>query len=145
MKVVIQRVSHASCVVDNQEVGKIKQGYLLLVGFQNKDTFDVLPKMVKKIVNLRIFEDDNQKMNLSIQDVQGEILSISQFTLYANLQKGNRPSFTDSLAPENAIILYNQFNGLLKQSGLTVEQGVFGAHMDIQFTNSGPVTIIIEL
>lgn len=144
MKVIIQRVSQAQCVVNSQTVGQIASGYLLLVGFHNHDQFDILPKMVNKIANLRIFEDENGKMNLSLPEVRGSILSISQFTLYADLSKGNRPSFTESMEPIQAKILYQQFNDLLRQKGFAVSEGVFGAHMDLTFTNSGPVTIILE-
>ncbi|HOH18313.1 MAG TPA: D-aminoacyl-tRNA deacylase, partial [Bacilli bacterium] len=125
-------------------ISAIESGYLLLVGFKKGDHFDVLPKMVKKIANLRIFEDENGKMNLSLHEVKGSILSISQFTLYANLSKGNRPSFTESMEPNQARIMYHQFNELLKQEGFPILEGLFGAHMDLSFTNSGPVTIIIE-
>ncbi|MGD9604591.1 MAG: D-aminoacyl-tRNA deacylase [Bacilli bacterium] len=145
MKVVIQRVANAECIIDGNEVGKTGFGYLLLVGFKEGDQFNTLSKMVKKIANLRIFEDENGKMNLNLYEVKGTILSISQFTLYANLSKGNRPSFTDSMEPVQAKIMYHQFNDLLRQAGFVVSEGVFGAHMDISLTNCGPVTIIIEL
>ena len=144
MKVVLQRVKNAKCTVENQVTGKIHFGYLLLVGFKTGDTVAILPKMAKKIANLRVFEDENGKMNQSLGDVQGEILSISQFTLYADLSKGNRPSFTDALKPEVAKDLYLAFGTQLRSLGIPVAEGLFGAHMDLEFTNDGPVTIIIE-
>lgn len=144
MKVVLQRVKNAKCTVDGQVTGKIDFGYLLLVGFRTGDTAEILPKMVKKIANLRVFEDENGKMNKSLGDANGEILSISQFTLYADLSKGNRPSFTDALSPDIAKALYLAFGTQFRDLGITVEEGVFGAHMDLEFTNDGPVTIIIE-
>jgi D-tyrosyl-tRNA(Tyr) deacylase len=144
MKVVLQRVKNAKCAVGNQVTGQIKNGYLLLVGFKNGDTAEILPKMVKKIANLRVFEDENGKMNQNLSDVKGEILSISQFTLYADLSKGNRPSFTDALKPDAAKDLYFAFGNQLRSLGIPVAEGIFGAHMDLEFTNDGPVTIIIE-
>ncbi|HBP25584.1 MAG TPA: D-tyrosyl-tRNA(Tyr) deacylase [Acholeplasmatales bacterium] len=144
MKVVLQRVKYAKCTVENQVTGKIDFGYLLLVGFKTGDTAEILPKMVKKIANLRVFEDENGKMNKSLGDVKGGILSISQFTLYADLSGGNRPSFTHALQPDAAKALYLAFGTQLRSLGIPVEEGVFGAHMDLEFTNDGPVTIIIE-
>jgi len=144
MKVVLQRVKNAKCAVGNQVTGQIKNGYLLLVGFKNGDTAEILPKMVKKIANLRVFEDENGKMNKSLGDVKGGILSISQFTLYADLSGGNRPSFTNALPPDAAKPLYLAFGNQLRSLGIPVAEGIFGAHMDLEFTNDGPVTIIIE-
>ncbi len=144
MKVVLQRVKNAKCIVDNKVTGKIDFGYLLLVGFKTGDTAEILPKMAKKIANLRVIEDENGKMNQSLSDVQGEILLISQFTLYADLSKGNRPSFTAALQPEAAKDLYLAFGNQLRSLGIPVAEGIFGAHMGLEFTNDGPVTIIIE-
>ena len=144
MKVVLQRVKHASCTVENVITGQIEKGYLLLVGFTNGDNVEKLDKAVKKISGLRIFEDDNQKMNLNLEKVNGKILSISQFTLYANTNEGNRPSFIDALNPVEAKKLYLSFNEKLRSMDFVVEEGVFGAHMDIELLNDGPCTIIYE-
>ncbi len=144
MKVVLQRVKHASCTVENVITGQIEKGYLLLVGFTNGDNVEKLDKAVKKISGLRIFEDENQKMNLNLEKVNGKILSISQFTLYANTNEGNRPSFIDALNPIEAKKLYLSFNEKLRSMDFVVEEGVFGAHMDIELLNDGPCTIIYE-
>lgn len=144
MKVVLQRVKHASCTVENVITGQIEKGYLLLVGFTNGDNVEKLDKAVKKISGLRVFEDENQKMNLNLEKVNGKILSISQFTLYANTNEGNRPSFIDALNPVEAKKLYLSFNEKLRSMGFVVEEGVFGAHMDIELLNDGPCTIIYE-
>ena|SRR5690554_627904 len=144
MRVVIQRVKNASCLVDGQLVSKINHGYLLLVGFTHDDTLENIKKMAKKIINLRIFEDENQKMNLNILKVNGKILSISQFTLYANTKDGNRPSFIESMNPEDANRLYKIFNDELRTYNIDVFEGVFGASMQIELINDGPVTINLE-
>ena len=146
MKVVVQRCKKASCIIDGNVVGKANAGYMLLVGFREGDSLNNIQKMVKKIVNLRIFEDENGKMNKNIFqiDPQGEILSISQFTLYANTNEGNRPSFVEALNPSDAKVLYKVFNDALRNEGIHVEEGVFGADMQIDFVNDGPVTIILE-
>ena len=144
MKVVLQRVKHASCTVETVITGQIEKGYLLLVGFTNGDNVEKLDKAVKKISGLRIFEDENQKMNLNLEKVNGKILSISQFTLYANTNEGNRPSFIDALNPVEAKKLYLSFNEKLRSMDFVVEEGVFGAHMDIELLNDGPCTIIYE-
>lgn len=144
MKVVLQRVKHASCTVENVITGQIEKGYLLLVGFTNGDNVEKLDKAVKKISGLRIFEDENQKINLNLEKVNGKILSISQFTLYANTNEGNRPSFIDALNPVEAKKLYLSFNEKLRSMDFVVEEGVFGAHMDIELLNDGPCTIIYE-
>ena len=144
MRVVLQRVDRASCTVDGKITGKIDKGYMLLVGFTNGDDFQKVQKAAKKIAGLRIFEDENHKMNLNLETVKGSILSISQFTLYANTNEGNRPSFVDALNPTEAIKLYDLFNKELRKYGFVVEEGIFGAHMDIDLLNSGPVTIIYE-
>lgn len=143
MKVVVQRVKKASCVVDGNIVGKIQQGFLLLVSFTHQDTNEDVLKMVNKIIKLRIFSDENGKMNLSIDQVGGSILSISQFTLYASLKGLNRPSFTESLGALEANKLYEYFNTELAKY-IHVEKGIFGADMQIELINDGPVTIIID-
>lgn len=145
MKVVVQKVLSASCTVDNKITGKIDQGFMLLVGFTHSDTIENVNKMAKKIVGLRIFEDECGKMNLSIKDVGGKILSISQFTLYGDCNKGNRPSFVNSMNPASANELYNQFNEILRnEHGMIVETGIFGAHMILDPICDGPVTIELE-
>lgn len=143
MKVVVQRSIDASCKVNDNIVGKINKGYLLLVGFTLGDDEKIVDKMANKIINLRIFEDENDKMNLSLNDVNGDILSISQFTLYATL-KGRRPSFINALNYDDAKKLYKIFNDKLRSYNIKVEEGIFGADMKISFTNDGPVTIIID-
>ena len=144
MRVVLQRVTSASCTVDGVITGQIDKGYLLLVGFTNGDDESKLDKAVKKIGGLRIFEDENGKMNLNLQTVGGNILSISQFTLYANTNDGNRPSFTEAMNFEKANDMFNIFVEELRQYEINVETGVFGADMKIKFTNDGPVTIILD-
>ncbi|MBJ7620515.1 D-tyrosyl-tRNA(Tyr) deacylase [Weissella confusa] len=144
MRVVLQRVSSASVTVDDQELGAIAQGYMLLVEIQDADTEAELDYLVRKITGLRVFEDEAGKMNLSIQDVGGSILSISQFTLYADTRRGNRPSFTDAGAPAYAEKMYDQFNTKLAATGLTVATGEFGADMKVSLVNDGPVTIIFD-
>ena len=144
MRVVLQRVSSASVTVDDQELGAIGQGYMLLVAIQDADTEAELDYLVRKITGLRVFEDEAGKMNLSIQDVGGSILSISQFTLYADTRRGNRPSFTDAGAPDYAEKMYDQFNTKLAATGLTVATGEFGADMKVSLVNDGPVTIIFD-
>lgn len=144
MKVVLQRVKKASVTIDNEIVGKIDTGYLLLVGFTNGDDESKLAKAAKKIANLRVFEDENGKMNLNIFQVGGKVLSISQFTLYANTNEGNRPSFVEALHPTFSLPLYKAFNEALRNNGLEVEEGVFGADMKVELLNDGPCTILFE-
>jgi D-tyrosyl-tRNA(Tyr) deacylase len=145
VKVVVQRAKNAQVVVNNDVVGKIDLGYLLLVGFTHNDQSEDIKYCAKKVANLRVFEDEFHKMNLSLNDVHGKILSISQFTLYGNTEKGNRPSFIDAARPEQATALYNEFNEeLRKVHNLEVQTGIFGADMKVSFTNDGPVTIIID-
>ena len=145
MKVVVQKVISASCTVDNKITGKIDQGFMLLVGFTHSDTTENVLKMAKKIAGLRIFEDEAGKMNLSIKDVGGKILSISQFTLYGDCNKGNRPSFVNSMAPDAASKLYDYFNEVLRNDyQMVVETGIFGAHMILDPICDGPVTIELE-
>lgn len=144
MRVVIQRVSQASVTADGVESGKITKGFLLLVGVEEEDTSEDVDYLTRKIANLRVFEDDEGKMNLSLREVQGEILSISQFTLHANTKKGNRPSFVQAAKPEKAEALYEELNTNLRNEGFKVETGVFGADMDVALVNDGPVTILID-
>lgn len=143
MRVVVQRCKNASVKVNDKIIGKIDKGYLLFVGFTNGDNENVIKKMAKKIVNLRIFEDKNDKMNLSLKEVNASILSVSQFTLYAKLN-GRRPSFTDALNYNDAKKLYEYFNLELEKQDVKVENGIFGADMKINLLNDGPVTIIID-
>lgn len=143
MRVVVQRCKNASVKVNDKIIGKIDKGYLLFVGFTNGDNENVIKKMAKKIVNLRIFEDKNDKMNLSLKEVNASILSVSQFTLYAKLN-GRRPSFTDALNYNEAKKLYEYFNLELEKQDVKVENGIFGADMKVNLLNDGPVTIIID-
>ena len=143
MKVVVQRVKEASCKVDGKITGKIDTGLMLLVGFTNGDTIDNIKYMVQKVVNLRIFDDEDGIMNKSVLDVNGSILSISQFTLYGDAKKGNRPSYINAMKGEEATKLYDLFNEELSKL-IHVEKGVFGADMDISLINWGPTTIILE-
>ena len=140
----IQRVSNASCKVDGNITGQIDKGYMILVGFNNDDNKDVVEKMANKVGKLRIFDDENGKINKSIFDVDGKILSISQFTLYANCKGGNRPSFSDAMGGEDSIELYKYFNECLRSLNLEVQEGIFGADMKISLLNDGPVTIILD-
>lgn len=144
MKVVLQKAKQASVTVDGQIVGQIDRGYVLLVGITASDTKEQVEALANKIVKLRIWEDEDEKMNRSIVDEQGSILSISQFTLYANTKKGNRPSFTEAARPEIAEPLWQEFNETLRRLGMHVETGIFGAMMDVQLTNIGPTTILLE-
>ena len=143
MRAVIQRVSQAKVVVDDNTVGQIGKGFMILLGVHEQDTQTDVDYLVGKISKLRVFEDDQQKMNRSIIDVGGEILSISQFTLFADTKKGNRPSFVQAAKPDVAIPLYEAFNEGLRQVGIPVETGIFGADMKCHLVNDGPVTIII--
>ena len=144
MRAVIQRVSQAKVVVDENTVGQINRGFMILLGVHEEDTQADVDYLVGKISKLRVFEDDQQKMNRSIIDVGGEILSISQFTLFADTKKGNRPSFVQAAKPDTAIPLYEAFNEGLRQAGIPVETGIFGADMKCHLVNDGPVTIIID-
>ncbi|PAB01716.1 D-aminoacyl-tRNA deacylase [Enterococcus canintestini] len=144
MKAVIQRVKSASVTIDDQIVGSIQQGFMILLGIHEEDTKEDVDYLIRKITMMRIFEDEAGKMNLNIEAVAGSILSISQFTLYADTKKGNRPSFVKAARPEQAIPLYEAFNEGLRQSGLQVETGKFGADMQVALVNDGPVTIIID-
>ncbi len=145
MKVVVQRAKDASVKVNGKEVGSINKGLLLLVGFTQTDTEKELDWMVNKVLNLRIFEDENNKMNLSVSDIQGEFLIVSQFTLCSDCRKGTRPSFDNAMPPKEAELLYEYFcKNLEKESNLEVKTGQFGAMMDIALINDGPVTFMLE-
>ena len=144
MRVVLQRVSHASVTVEEKVIGKIKRGFLLLVGVTHDDAMEDMEYLVRKIVQMRIFEDEEGKLNRSIQDIGGEILSVSQFTLYADTKKGNRPSFSKAAPGDVAIEMFDQFNGLLRETGIPVETGQFGADMKVELLNDGPVTILLD-
>ena len=143
MKVLVQRSKNSKVTINGKVNGKIDHGYVLLVGFTNGDNETIIDKMINKILNLRIFEDENEKMNLSILDTNGSILSISQFTLYANTKEGRRPSFTNALNPKDASILYDIFNQKLKEK-IHTETGIFGADMKVEIYNDGPVTIMLD-
>ena len=143
MKVVVQRVDNAKVSVCNKIVGKVDKGFMLLVGFTHDDDINDIEYIVKKVVNLRIFDDENGVMNKSILDVNGSILSISQFTLYADTKKGNRPSYVKAMKGELSTVLYDKFNELLREK-VNVETGIFGSEMKVTLTNGGPVTIIID-
>ena len=145
MRVVVQRARQAKVTVDGKVTGAIEPGLMLLGGITHEDTVKDLEYCAKKVANLRIFEDEQGKMNLSIKEVGGSILSISQFTLYGETKKGNRPSFIEAARPEVAEPLYHQFNQILRETyEIQVETGIFGAMMDVSFTNNGPVTLIVE-
>lgn len=143
MKVLVQRSKNSKVTIDGKVNGQIDHGYVLLVGFTNGDNETIIDKMINKILNLRIFEDENEKMNLSILDTKGSILSISQFTLYANAKEGRRPSFTNALNPTDASKLYDIFNEKLR-SQIHTETGIFGADMKVEIYNDGPVTIMLD-
>ncbi len=144
MKLVVQRVKNSKVTVDNKIIGKIEKGFLVLLGVTHTDTKETADFLVKKLCNLRVFTDENDKMNLSIKDIDGELLIVSQFTLYADCKKGNRPSFVDSAKPEMAEELYKYFVEQCQKEVKNVETGIFGAHMEVELLNSGPVTIILE-
>lgn len=144
MRVVIQKVSEASVVVEGETIGAIGKGFMLLVGVGHDDGEADVAYLARKIANLRVFEDEQEKMNLALKDVEGEILSISQFTLLANTKKGNRPSFVEAASPELGDKLYEQLNASLRAQGFKVETGKFGAHMDVKLVNQGPITILID-
>jgi len=145
MRVVIQRVSEASVAIEGELTSSIQQGLLVLAGFENADTHEDLDWICKKITQLRVFNDQRGVMNLSVKEIEGEILAISQFTLHAKTKKGNRPSYIHAAPPEISIPLYNQFVETLSENlGTKVKTGVFGAHMIVKLVNDGPVTIIID-
>ncbi len=144
MKFVIQRVTEASATVDNKVVGSIETGFLVLVGISHDDTQEIADKMIKKLVGMRIFSDENDKINLDLSQVNGSLLLVSQFTLYANCKKGNRPSFTDAGAPQDAEKLFNYIVNQCNVFVSHVETGIFGADMKISLLNDGPFTILLD-
>lgn len=144
MKFLIQRVNKASVTVDNNATGMINKGLLVFIGVSDKDTKDIADKMISKLLNLRIFEDENGKTNLSINDVSGELLLVSQFTLYANCKKGNRPSFIDAGKPDMANEMYEYIIEQCKNKIEVVQTGIFGADMKVELVNDGPFTIILD-
>lgn len=145
MRALIQRVTSASVKVDGKSVGKIGKGFLIFLGVYEEDTEEKIEKLTKKIVNLRIFNDENDKMNLSIKDVKGEILLISQFTLCADTRKGNRPSFIMAKEPTDANVIYEKTIESIRNEGIIVEKGIFGADMKVELLNDGPVTILLDI
>jgi D-aminoacyl-tRNA deacylase len=144
MKVVLQRAKNAAVSVDSEIKGQIDKGLMLLVGVTHADSEKDADYLAEKIINLRIFEDENGKMNLSLKDTEGSILSISQFTLYGDTKKGRRPNFMEAAKPDHAKVIYDYFNDKLKTLGVNVQTGIFGAMMDVAFTNDGPVTLIMD-
>ncbi len=144
MKIVLQVVQKASVKVEEKLVSEIEKGYLLLVSFTQVDNKEIIEKMAQKIAKLRVFLDENGKTNLSIFDVNGTVLSVSQFTLYANLRKGNRPSYIEALKGDESIILYQLFNDELRKNNLIVKEGLFGADMKINLVNDGPYTLVLD-
>lgn len=144
MKFVVQRVSHASVTVEGEACGKIEKGFMVLIGVGQNDDENIADKMVQKLINMRIFEDENGKTNLALKDVGGQLLLISQFTLYANCKKGNRPSFTDAGSPDKANALYEYIIKKCRSEIDIVEKGVFGAEMKVELLNDGPFTVILD-
>lgn len=144
MRLVIQRVNHATVTVNNETVGNIGKGLLVLMGVSDTDDSDILAKLTDKLLKMRIFEDENGKTNLSLSDVDGELLIVSQFTLYADCRKGNRPSFIKAGAPDTANALYEEFVKMCRQRTRKVETGIFGADMKVALENDGPFTIILD-
>jgi D-tyrosyl-tRNA(Tyr) deacylase len=144
MRAVIQRVKHASVQVDNNIVANINEGVLVLVGFIDTDNQKVIDYMLDKIINLRIFEDENDKMNLSVKDIQGEIIIVPNFTLYGDCRKGRRPSYSTAAKPDNAKIIYNQFVSTAKEKYHNVQEGIFQADMKVNLLNDGPITLLLD-
>lgn len=144
MRVIIQRVKQANVSIEGKEYAQIQEGFMLLVGIKEEDTKQDIEKVAKKCANLRIFEDDDHKMNRNILDIGGEILSISQFTLYAECRKGNRPSFIKAAKAKQANLLYDYFNECLESYNIVVKTGLFGAFMEVSLMNDGPTTIILD-
>lgn len=144
MKIVIQRAKNASVTVDSKVVGKIDKGFVVLLGIKNGDTKLEADYLVKKLVNLRVFSDENDRMNLALKDIDGKLLIISQFTLYADCSRGNRPGFEEAAKPDVAEPLYEYFCSECAKCGIEVQKGIFGADMKVEFMNDGPVTIIME-
>jgi len=144
MKLLVQRSKNSKVTIDGKLNGEISHGYVVLVGLTHEDNEIIIDKMIEKLINLRIFEDNDGKMNLSLLDVQGEILSISQFTLYADASGGRRPSFVNAMKPDEASRLYDYFNEKLRSKDIKVETGIFGADMKVEIYNDGPVTIMLD-
>ena len=144
MKLVVQRVKKASVKVNEETVGEIGKGYMVLLGVTHNDTKETADYLVKKLCNLRVFEDENGKMNLNIKQVNGKFLIVSQFTLYGNCKDGNRPSFIEAAKPEYADELYEYFCKKCEENNIEVQKGIFGAHMEVSLINDGPVTIMLE-
>lgn len=144
MRLIIQRVKNAKVEVENKTVGSIEKGFLVLLGITHSDTKEIADYLVKKLCNLRVFEDKNGKMNLGLKDVKGELLIVSQFTLYADCTNGNRPSFIEAAKHEFANELYEYFCNLCEQNNIRVQKGIFGAEMQVSLLNDGPVTILLE-
>ena len=144
MKIILQKVKKASVSVENKVVGSIDKGYCLFVGVHKESTEEDAKYLAKKVAQARLFEDENDKINLSLKDVGGSILSVSQFTLYADTKKGNRPSFTSAAGAEKANELYEKFNEFLREEGVTVETGIFQTMMEVNIVNDGPITIVYE-
>ena len=144
MRLLVQRVIKANVKVDDKIIGKINKGFLVFLGITHTDDEQTAEYLVKKLINLRVFKDENKKMNLSIRDINGELLIISQFTLYANTKDGNRPSFTDAAKPEYAEKLYEYFIKKCKEENIVVQTGKFGADMKVELINDGPVTVMLE-
>ena len=144
MRFIVQRVSKSKVIVDNKKVGEIEQGFLVLIGITHDDTRETADLMIKKLLNLRVFSDENDKMNLSLKDVDGKLLLVSQFTLYANCKRGNRPDFMNAAKPDYANELYEYIVDKCKNENCEVQTGIFGADMKVELLNDGPVTIILE-
>lgn len=144
MRFVVQRVSHASVTVDGKVCGKINRGFMVLIGVGQNDDEGVADKMISKLINMRIFEDENDKINLALKDVGGQLLLVSQFTLYANCKKGNRPSFTEAGSPDRANALYEYIISKCREEIGVVETGIFGAEMKVELLNDGPFTVILD-
>lgn len=144
MRAVVQRVTSGKVAINNEVVGKISKGLLVYLGVGNNDSEEDLDYIVNKIAGLRIFEDENEKMNLSVKDIGGEILAISQFTLYGDSRKGRRPSFTDAASPDIGDKYYKKFVNKISEMGINIETGIFGAHMMVDYVNDGPVTILLD-
>lgn len=144
MRAVVQRVKKSRVIVEGRLVGEINKGFNVLLGISKEDTIEDLKYIKDKIINLRVFEDENDKMNLSLLDIKGDILAISQFTLYGDCRKGRRPNFMNAMGGDEAKALYEEFVKMLKESSLKVETGEFGAHMNVEIENDGPVTILLD-
>ncbi len=144
MRAVVQKVSRSSVTVEGKPVGAIEQGLLVLLGVTHDDTQQDARYLAEKIANLRIFEDEEDKLNRSVKDIHGAVLSVSQFTLYGDCRRGRRPSFTEAARPEQAAALYEQFNAYLRMEGLTVQTGQFQTHMEVALVNDGPVTMLLD-